>query len=587
MTEFEDLLRNTISVIKPTVVVASGDLTDARGSGLNSVQHLREWQIYKDILTRSGVLQLTKWLDIRGNHDTFNVDSFSGRADFYKNFSVQGTAHERSYSHQVEVNGNRYTFLGVDASLEPGPKRPFNFIGDLPQSEINHLRQLLIRSKEFNSDYLIWFGHYPTSCITSSRADTDIRSLIGGQANSLVYLCGHLHTFGGMVSQMYTLQKAGFLELELGDWKLNRMFRVAAVDHGLFSFVDLRYNQFPIVLITNPKSATIHIPGREDLHETSLRSSHIRILAYSTSPIRECRLRIDQADTFQLCSKSSTAENLFVAPWNPQDYRHGTHTLEVTVEDEQGRKETVVQVFSFDGSSGGNYRLLARFMLMTHFWIIFILLFAFAYSLCVVPLVVFRVWHHFAEKRPQIRWKWLRLLVRRFWLLCSVNRLFYPLLAFYLYILLGPWTVGEVVDGHLGWVFLWGIFVKGVFMEGNLTYLYGFFQLMFCQFPLIFIYASMVDYKFRQEVKGGAEGGRVKRTRCQKFWPHIPFAFIITVEVILAVFYFIAYGTVSFVMGPLRTWSVILHIVLFHQAYTLNARVSLRSGMAIWAGDVK
>lgn len=28
---------------------------------------------------------------------------------------------------------------------------------------------------------------------------------------------------GGLVPNMYTLQQAGFLELELGDWKDNRM----------------------------------------------------------------------------------------------------------------------------------------------------------------------------------------------------------------------------------------------------------------------------------------------------------------------------------------------------------------------------
>lgn len=36
------------------------------------------------------------------------------------------------------------------------------------------------------------------------------------------YLCGHLHTLGGMVPEMYTLQSNGALELELADWKENR-----------------------------------------------------------------------------------------------------------------------------------------------------------------------------------------------------------------------------------------------------------------------------------------------------------------------------------------------------------------------------
>lgn len=40
---------------------------------------------------------------------------------------------------------------------------------------------------------------------------------------SIAYLCGHLHTLGGLVPQMYTMQDEGFAELELADWKDARM----------------------------------------------------------------------------------------------------------------------------------------------------------------------------------------------------------------------------------------------------------------------------------------------------------------------------------------------------------------------------
>ena len=45
----------------------------------------------------------------------------------------------------------------------------------------------------------------------------------GSHKESMVYLCGHFHTLGNMVPNMYSLQKMGFLELELADWKDNRM----------------------------------------------------------------------------------------------------------------------------------------------------------------------------------------------------------------------------------------------------------------------------------------------------------------------------------------------------------------------------
>lgn len=47
--------------------------------------------------------------------------------------------------------------------------------------------------------------------------------LKGSYRENMAYLCGHYHTFGGTMPNMYTLQKGGFLELELADWKDNRM----------------------------------------------------------------------------------------------------------------------------------------------------------------------------------------------------------------------------------------------------------------------------------------------------------------------------------------------------------------------------
>ena len=41
--------------------------------------------------------------------------------------------------------------------------------------------------------------------------------------NGVAYLCGHLHTLGDFMPKMYSRQKTGTLELELGDWKISRM----------------------------------------------------------------------------------------------------------------------------------------------------------------------------------------------------------------------------------------------------------------------------------------------------------------------------------------------------------------------------
>lgn len=52
-------------------------------------------------------------------------------------------------------------------------------------------------------------------------------------------------------------------------------YRLAAIDHGQFSFVDLKHNDWPVVLITNPKNILFRMPQRENL-ESLVTSTHIR-----------------------------------------------------------------------------------------------------------------------------------------------------------------------------------------------------------------------------------------------------------------------------------------------------------------------
>lgn len=284
--EFREFATNTVETIRPRVVLASGDLTDAKDRDhLGSRQYRDEWRIYRDIVRSADLASnRTVWLDIRGNHDNFNVPGDTSALNYYREYSVQGGAHARSYMHQVVgESGERYTFIAVDACLEPGPKRPFNFIGVLSANDTLAIEQMVERARTSGSNYTIWFGHYPTSCIVSMGAGAGgLRRLIGEHDQSVAYMCGHLHQLGGAVTQMYTLQNDGFLELELSDWKSNRTFRLAAIDHGMFTFVDVQHGRWPVVLVTNPKNAMYHIPGKEDpsvqMGECQPRSGVVKLL---------------------------------------------------------------------------------------------------------------------------------------------------------------------------------------------------------------------------------------------------------------------------------------------------------------------
>lgn len=356
-TQLQEFATVTVNTINPGVVLASGDLTDAKNEDmLGSQQYIEEWATYSDILKHSGVLNKTVWLDIRGNHDNFNVPSLASDENFYQRYSVQGPHHSRSYSYTLKLEGQSVTFIAVDACLLPGPRRPFNFIGMVTSSEMRLLEEFERASRK--SNHTIWFGHYPTSCILSP--EPGIRRVMG---RGLAYLCGHLHTLGGLVPNMYTRQHTGSLELELGDWKDSRLFRVAAIDHGLFSFTDVKHATWPVILITNPKHALFAMKHHEPLHLIQ-KSTHIRVLIWSFSPIVEAKVRVGESGPWHTLAQVKEGP-LFVVSWNPQKYMTGLHTIMVYAKDSSGREQRVEQPFSLDGSQP-SFRFWPRALLMSN-----------------------------------------------------------------------------------------------------------------------------------------------------------------------------------------------------------------------------
>ncbi|CAG4974087.1 unnamed protein product [Parnassius apollo] len=553
ISQFQQFCDNTVKSINPMVVLATGDLTDAKTKdNMGSSQVKREWIYYHNIIKESGVTGKTVWLDIRGNHDNFNIRTINAQENYFRNYSVQGVTHPKSYVHILNRNGLHVAFIGIDACPDPGIRRPFNFIGILDISEQQHLQKLKLEA-EASADHIVWFGHYPTSCILSLEKDSqrlNIRQFIGNSKGSQAYVCGHLHAMGGLVPRMYTLQQSGFLELELGDWKDNRMYRLAAIDHGIFSFVDQKHITWPVVLITNPKHAQYVMPGREPLH-LILESSHIRILAFSDVNIDTVQISFDQINWMN-CKLSE--KPLYVCEWQPYVFESGVHYLHVLAMDEIGRKVIVEHPFSLDGSNL-KFNITPRILLMLDAGTVFQTIFGMLLMLNILPLLVLRM----QKRPPKYRRKIAQRILRRIWLLTKIDRIFYPLILYALYIPFGPWIIGELIDGYIGVVFAWGILIKGSYLPEPFTYMYGSVQLLFVHIPLVFVLAYCLEMRlFGQNIRG-----------MKRLLKNLPFVFLLSIQLLLAYFYWLEYGTMAFLFGPLRTWSVFLNILLWYKTLTL------------------
>lgn len=560
ITDFKDFCENVLNVFKPPVVVASGDLTDGKKANKITSQEIQqEWVEYQNILTSLNITQHTTWLDIRGNHDNFNVFSLKSKENYFANYSVQGKTNPRSYLHQLKKNGDVYSFIAVDTTLQPGPRFPFNFIGLLDDAEAKVINNIVQQIESSDSNYTIWFGHYPTSCIISHEPN-EIRSLIGKHSNGLAYLCGHLHR---IVPEMYTIHREGFLELELSDWKTNRMYRLLAVDHGLLSFVDVKHGDWPVVLITNPKHAMFLIPYKQDL-DVIRQSTHIRLLVFSQVPVEFVKIQID-GQTWTSCQHIDGP--LYVGPWDPNTYSTGLHKIKVHVEDVQGRSKYHTQPFSVDGTTV-SFGFLPTFVLKTSAKTLFQLIFWILNIIILTPLLIMKLvyYRHIAKGNNEEIKRYAtctRCCVRKLWNLVSMDRIFWPLVLYQIYLIIGPWCIGYMIENYIGAIFAWGIYVNGLFLPVSFTYNYGSLQLLLFQIPLILFLAHGVDHRIQLFLKNG------KVSWLSKIGLHAPFVAILTFQFIMVYGVFIGYGIMACLICPLHTSAIILAIILWIQALSL------------------
>ncbi|OON18766.1 hypothetical protein X801_05375, partial [Opisthorchis viverrini] len=413
--------------------------------------------------------------------DAFNVPSGNAQTNYFRTHGVQGHRLSNSYSFNLGLPFGKYSFIALDACPDPGLMRPLNFFGHIAPETEEDIREYVKTTQSSNLTF--WFGHYPTSTIVSPFA---LRSIIGSSAYA--YFCGHLHTLLGWVPKMYGLQPQGFLELELGDWRDNRYYRIVAVDHDLVSFIDVRFSpsissaEWPVILVTNPKHANFLLPHKEPFYRIE-QSDHIRILVWSPYSVEYVSVSIDGVKignaTRARIPPNATVPDLsppiplFVLPWNPAIWLTGSaHTIQVVAQDVNGNRREITQPFLVSGTPPWNFPFIpSLFVTSDHTFNIrtlFYVLWSYLFGLIVIPRLFSQYLHRHAWSRNRLVAGLLRL--------ASTDTFAYPLLIYLVYVAAGPIFMGYLVDEHFAVVFSFGVYVAGSLIAESLTYMYESIQ---------------------------------------------------------------------------------------------------------------
>jgi len=445
--DFEKLCEDMEHVIKPDILLITGDLTDAKSANkLYSEQYREEWEAFTSSIS---ALKKTRLVAIRGNHDAFNEpDQKNSQYMHYVRDNLTATTELFTIT---KPYGN-YSLVAIDGAPVPGFKRPFNFVGYVGQDSLDKLSSIRDQSRHTNQTVL--FGHYPTSTMYHAR---QMRDIFGSM--SLAYLCGHLHNGAGLVPHMQHMHSSGVAELELGDWKKNRVFRIMSMDHDLFAFSDHKWRESGIYThIANPPEWRLTNPSKQPMDRIA-KSTHVRVLIFSSGPVASAKAVID-GDEVPL---TYIIDNLWVAPWTPLD----RGVVVVHAQAANGANSTTTHQYRlhYESLMSSEFSLAATFILSVDFCVYFSAAFWLGVSIPLFFMIIMsKIYSKLSGRQPlQLKWNFFLRFQILFGYEPYFTHLAAPLGAWSLWIMFMPWFVGDMIDDDYkyGLVGTWGVYIPG------------------------------------------------------------------------------------------------------------------------------
>ena len=580
ISDLRDFVTSSLAVLRPEVVLCGGDLTDAKRPGhLTFAQSEEEWRTYKEVVDSRW--NNVTWLDIRGNHDNLNVLSRNSSSNMFAEFSVQGRkGNLRSYVHRH--NGTqKINFVAIDATWEVGMTFDFNFEGHLDEQEQHRLDELKTKLRNPRS-LNIMFGHYPTSVIYQSSVVRDLLKSTG-----LVYLAGHLHDLMMFKARhLYTFHEdKSALELELADWKHNRAYRLFALDHGVFTFADVKHKEWPVVLVSFPKDSRFWLHSEEESLQKLKERRQIRVLAFSDVPVLKVTIQIDNESNLRFEGTKMGKGPLYTATWpEALDLSLGLHNLRITVVDVKERSQTIRQTFTFDEEVVESFdwtfaNLVLRCSFASIFHAMFVLtLIANLLTMLLLRLKLCTCFFDIScnieatgclkcfegRNGASVGFTHACCLVKKLLIVCHHNRLFFPILGFLVYMTIGPWVIGSLVEGRTGAVFAWGVvmFEAGQ-LPSQLTFVWYFIHFGLIHPVMVLIIGQVAEWRISKVTI------LPPPSLLSNIVALVSLLANLAASIYFSLSFWMEFGALGFFFGPLKTWSYVFYGAMIWMAATL------------------
>ncbi len=351
-TNLQWLTGQAKSVIKPSFIVVTGDLTDSTNGnifGYPNGPYQAEWDQYKSILSANG-MDAGNYFDIPGNHDAYNDKYFN----YYLANSVQGRATGRTQASWTRSVSEllQYHFIGVNTSDNTGKSFSLTFpYGDnagLDASELSFISSEMGANP--NAKLTLVFGHHPLVA-TGKSSDTylfygkdEFVNLMNGHGASL-YGYGHTHASSEKFFTQNMTDGLFYMNVSsLGKDSPNQ-YTVTAIDCNGISSVTQTKGTWPVVLITAPMDRRMGgVVNPYAYTVTNSATNPVRALVFDPATVTQVQFRVNGGGWQPMQNVSGTAP-LWQGMWNAATLTAGEYSLEVQATTGSGVRTDVVTTY--------------------------------------------------------------------------------------------------------------------------------------------------------------------------------------------------------------------------------------------------